>query len=471
MAVELAITFPLGRYHATPWGRSANEGEVEWPPSPFRILRALYATWKNRVPDLSDELVLGLLDELCVEPHYLVPAHAGAHTRHYLPGTAHREGVSTDTTKVIDAFVSLPLDGELVVRWEIDLAPERFDALATLADHLSYLGRAESICTARARVSGDDLPPGLLTALPLDSGGSDCLDLYLPERPLDEVALTVTTAHLRGSRKSLEPPGVRRVRYPRPIEARRPSRQAPPDRAPVDAVRWALVTNTHPSTFAAVAWTDTLRRASLSVYGGRDKRAAPPVLSGKSGSDGRRAEEQHQHVHWLALPDGERPYLTSVVAWAPAGFDDDVLDALTSVRHLSSRGIRDVHSAGLAVEGYGRSADVLPEVVGPSRVWRSLTPFAPSRHQHRNQGREEFLFESVNRELHHRSMPEAAVSLIDGPWPKFRSYRPNHERLNDQRRTAGLELRFAEPVQGPVCLGALSHFGLGLFVPFAGPRS
>lgn len=471
MAVELAIRFPLGRYHATPWGRSANEGEVEWPPSPFRILRALYAVWKNRVPDLSDELVLGLLDELCVEPQYLVPAHAGAHTRHYLPGTAHREGVSTDTTKVIDAFVSLPLDGELVVRWEVDLNSEQFDTLATLADHLSYLGRAESICTAVAREGLDDPPPGLLAALPLDSGSGDCLDLYLPVRPLNEAALTVTTTHLRGSRKSLEPPGMRRVRYPRPTEARRPPRQAPPERAPVDTVRWALVTNTHPSIFASVAWADTLRRASLSVYGGRDKREAPPVLSGKSGSGGRQAEDQHRHVHWFALPDGERPYLTSVVAWAPAGFDDEVLDALTSVRHLSSRGIRDVHSAGLAVEGYGRSVDVLPEMVGPSRVWRSLTPFAPGRHQHRNQDQEEFLVESVNRELRHRAMPVAEVSLIDGPWPRFRSYRPNHERLHDQRRTAGLELRFAVPVQGPVCLGALSHFGLGLFSPVVESRS
>ena len=41
----LQLSFPAGRFHATPWGRHVNEGAVEWPPSPWRIVRALIATW------------------------------------------------------------------------------------------------------------------------------------------------------------------------------------------------------------------------------------------------------------------------------------------------------------------------------------------------------------------------------------------------------------------------------------------
>ena len=48
----LAFRFPLGRYHANPWDRAVNEGATEWPPSPWRILRALVATWHTRWPDL-----------------------------------------------------------------------------------------------------------------------------------------------------------------------------------------------------------------------------------------------------------------------------------------------------------------------------------------------------------------------------------------------------------------------------------
>ena len=36
----IEIHSPAGRFHATPWGRHVNEGAVEWPPSPWRFLRA-----------------------------------------------------------------------------------------------------------------------------------------------------------------------------------------------------------------------------------------------------------------------------------------------------------------------------------------------------------------------------------------------------------------------------------------------
>ena len=40
----LTFTFPGKRYHATPWGAPVNEAQVEWPPSPWRVCRALLAT-------------------------------------------------------------------------------------------------------------------------------------------------------------------------------------------------------------------------------------------------------------------------------------------------------------------------------------------------------------------------------------------------------------------------------------------
>ena len=49
LLIELA--FPAGRYHATPWGRHVNEGVCEWPPSPYRLVRALYDAWKRKRPD------------------------------------------------------------------------------------------------------------------------------------------------------------------------------------------------------------------------------------------------------------------------------------------------------------------------------------------------------------------------------------------------------------------------------------
>ena len=47
MSTDLHFYFPFGRYHATPWDRAANDGSVEWPPAPWRILRTLYVVWVN----------------------------------------------------------------------------------------------------------------------------------------------------------------------------------------------------------------------------------------------------------------------------------------------------------------------------------------------------------------------------------------------------------------------------------------
>ena len=40
-------------------GRHVNEGQIELPPSPWRLLRAFYAVWTSRLPDL-DEATVGM---------------------------------------------------------------------------------------------------------------------------------------------------------------------------------------------------------------------------------------------------------------------------------------------------------------------------------------------------------------------------------------------------------------------------
>ena len=92
MTATLGISFPWGQYHATPWGRNVNEGVAEWPPSPWRLLRALYSTWKNRLPYLGDDVVLDLLENLSGAPLFSLPLHRETHTRHYYPDEGHRLG-------------------------------------------------------------------------------------------------------------------------------------------------------------------------------------------------------------------------------------------------------------------------------------------------------------------------------------------------------------------------------------------
>src|SRR5438552_10974398 len=83
--LAIAINFPAGRYHATPWGKHVNEGVPEWPPSPWRLLRALVATWKRKCDHLTEQQVRRVLAPLLEPPCFHLPPGRAAHTRHYMP--------------------------------------------------------------------------------------------------------------------------------------------------------------------------------------------------------------------------------------------------------------------------------------------------------------------------------------------------------------------------------------------------
>src|SRR5579875_3886216 len=109
MPVIIKLTFPAGRYHATPWGRHVNEGVPEWPPSPWRLLRALVAVWRRTCPeDFSEAQVRRILGTLVEPPHFRLPPYRVAHTRHYMPWE--KKGPA-DRTLVFDTFVAVERPG------------------------------------------------------------------------------------------------------------------------------------------------------------------------------------------------------------------------------------------------------------------------------------------------------------------------------------------------------------------------
>jgi CRISPR-associated protein Csb2 len=114
MPVTLKLTFPAGRYHATPWGRHVNEGVPEWPPSPWRLLRALIATWRRKCSDLSEAAVRRVVDQLVRPPYFHLPPARVAHTRHYMPWE--KKGPA-DRTMVFDTFVVVGRCNPLLVHW------------------------------------------------------------------------------------------------------------------------------------------------------------------------------------------------------------------------------------------------------------------------------------------------------------------------------------------------------------------
>lgn len=141
----IAIRFPARRYHATPWDAHVNEGRIEWPPCPWRLLRAMIAVgynklgWKDSLPDDAASLIEKLAGNL---PTYHLPQATETHTRHYMPA---RDGKAERPVKVFDAFLRfVDRHAKLLVRFDVTLTEQEEEILKQLASGMAYLGRAES---------------------------------------------------------------------------------------------------------------------------------------------------------------------------------------------------------------------------------------------------------------------------------------------------------------------------------------
>ena len=140
----LEILFPAGRYHATAWGRNVNEGEPEWPPSPFRLARALVDMRFRRHADIGDEQLQNALLLLGGSPRFSLPPFGKSTVKYYQD-----QGKNPlERQPVLDAFVCVCKEDALYM----DLPMARSEAFLTLEKlllSLPYLGRSESWISAR----------------------------------------------------------------------------------------------------------------------------------------------------------------------------------------------------------------------------------------------------------------------------------------------------------------------------------
>jgi CRISPR-associated protein Csb2 len=471
----LALRFPLGRYHANPWDRAVNEGASEWPPSPWRILRALVATWYTRWPALPAADIDPVLGALAGPPSYQTPAAGTGHTRHYLPDLAHRKAERGNTDLTLDPFLTVSRHADIRVRWAAELTAGQRQVLAKLAELIPYLGRSESVCQARLLDPDEEPPAGGTWWHPEATGGPDRTRLLAPVLPFDRRVLEATTADVRKQRRTL-PPGTRWVTYTAtaPVAGKKTAVPKPHKVKPPTAIRFAVTGRAPVQLTHGVLIADEAHR----IAGKRLEKARIPDQRRREIMGTRGAASDHRHAHWIPVGDpGESPpSVQHLVMWAPCELNAEEIGALLNLGTVSgkrggedgyeARGFPEVH---LLFQAAGRVEDVVPELCPdpPARLWRSVTPYLPVRYWHRDrETAEEFLAADIAVELRYRRLPGAVtVSLAEpsaGRVNQFRRYRIG-EKLQQSRTGVGLRLTFAEPVHGPLALGQLSHFGFGIF--------
>lgn len=464
MSTALEVRFLAGRFHATPWGRHVNEGALEWPPAPWRILRALAAGLARSGADMAT--CRRALEPLLAAPSYHVREASAAHIRHYMPWEKQRG--KPERVLVFDTFVVTP--DPVVVVW--DATHPDPNLLARALDAVGYLGRSQSWTELRL-VEPPPAPPNCTALAPGErpGEGEEAVFLLAPD-PADPRAavdsLFATTDEVRN--QGLErPPATRWVRYRRPRivldPLPKPGRPRTGGATPTVALYLVESTAAPPLT-EALTVAELLRRSAMAWYGRLNEGEVSPVLSGKDAAG--RPLEGHRHASYLAVDEDSDRRIDRLVVYAPAGLGPGERQALGAVRTLRpGRGRPDVN---LHLVGFGSPEQFSSRVFGPTARWRSHTPFLLVRHpKFRGQGESKRLVddpvEQVVLELERRGLPQPLVCRpVRGAqfrWLEFRTHRRGDA---GPPGAWGFELEFSEPVLGPISLGRLSHFGLGLFV-------
>lgn len=435
--LEIELGFPAERFHATPWDHHVNEGVVEWPPSPWRLLRALVATWHlksiERERDFAEEdearlrrLIWALAE---VPPLYVLPEGVPAHTRHFMPL------YKQSTTKVFDTFLDIGQQ-PLVIRWPaIDLAAGERELLERLIGRLGYLGRAESWVEGVVRTKAGDKDADVVPLTATEDSQTERVEIVrvlapvpageyaawraaelhrrqergladkqaraearnraperarltakerqkiasaLPESLFE--ALQVDTSELRKAGWSY-PPGSRWLNY------RRPAGKINPRPAPRQArrgsenkrivARFALASAAPPRLTDALSVAEKLRQGLLSQGGN------VPVFTGKT-VDGKPLRG-HRHAFILPEANGRHGHVTHCTVYAEMAFESNALRALHRLTNVWGHGGHDIQTVLIGVgspesfAGQDLEAGQCPLLI-ESPVWISRTPFVPTRH-------------------------------------------------------------------------------------------
>lgn len=137
--IRISVRFTAGQYSARPWGARGGDGGHEWPPSPFRIVRAATAAWKYNLPDIAEERVHAAVRRLASElPVFCLP-RAGR-----IAGRGAAKGGAPPAPWRID-----PREVLHVVWQGAALSAGEEATLSAILARVPYLGRTDSWCEMR----------------------------------------------------------------------------------------------------------------------------------------------------------------------------------------------------------------------------------------------------------------------------------------------------------------------------------
>ena len=463
----------------------------DWPPQPDRIFSAFVAAWAARGQDKREEEALRWLEKLPVPRLLASDAEPRTGALVFVPPNDPRSNKKKTAKGVLPPLrgrqprrfpAARPHDAIVRLLWNA-VAPEGeiLTALQRLAGDVAYVGHSASLTRCRFLLDQDVSDPG---------------EARLPERRVYCGRFDELCQNFEAGRRPL--PGTRVAPVP----------EAKWEQANIFSDRWLIlehVAGDMPDIRACGLVAKTLRDALLDGYGriGLGK-AIPEIVSGHS-PDGKPSRAPHLAVVPLAFAgfphaDGHMMGFALVPPRDSTILDDENFQkALRKLAPIDEDGRRiltlktkkgmpsgDAFSITLSptfeVPANKRSLD--PALyIRPARTFATVTPIVLDRHlKAKGAAQQEEIATQIVAACRNVGLPEPEAvvadkhSAIEGapaaypsakspPWMRWRQ----PPSLASRQLTHAV-IRFAQPVEGPVILGAGRFIGLGLCRPLDAER-
>lgn len=452
---SITVHFPLGTFQA-----NSNEdlSETEWPPHPSRLFAGLVSIAETA----ADVAALEWLERL--DPPTIVasgPQDVGvaARSNYVVTNVVDRKGRSHLSSPARagsgrrDWLSVAPADDDVSYVWTTS-DPVHLDALRQMCRRLPYLGRSTSPVVAWVdddpSVDGDrawvpDPDGGAVLSVP-SPGFLEALELAFQN---DQRSWSVSRAQRTYRAPGQAPP-------PEPDDNAIPFR----DR---EWIAFAIDGRRRLPYSALVAFTDRFRSAAMAVLGDD----APPILHGHARNG---AAPPAERVMFLGLPWVEHRNADGRILGFAVSIPKDHEDrgliyrALVDIEQLAHPRLGKVRLTRRHVDGVWTLNPA--RWTRPSPQWVTAYPAVLDRYVRK---------------------PEQVTPIIEGmcervglpaptgidwstspliPGPDRLLARHTVRRQDDHvRKFFHIRLRFAEPVAGPIVLGQMRHFGLGLMLP------
>ncbi len=476
--IAFKITLLSGRYHSTPWGRNVNEGIPEFPPSPYRIARAIIDSWLRKRPSWDISTLETIIEKLSENlPVFSTPRFSEGVILSFMSQNLKD---STQKQLIYDGFISTNPEDPIYVIWkDVEFTETEVQKLEEILSLINYLGRSDSWVKietlkdlkefgGRINVEPlqdlnyfDDNKEKVKVAVPIAKK-----DYKYMEKAewFDALMLTTSDTIYRG----ISSPYALKFTYyliEKPEIKEDKSNKSLAGRLKVKNFLYSIDSKVPPMATDSLIIAERIHKKINGIYGKMSNKARSVNLSGIN-PDGS-ISKGHRHIFILPLDLNNNGRISHILIRNKEYFTQTELLALDHTRSIwQSNGRPDIK---LIPEEWGEDHEI--SVIQKSKRFKSVTPVVLTRHYRKGRGDYYgWLGNELIHELANHGLPKPiSFKLLDKSSKNGHSYYWldfKRNRKDDPVNLGyGFEVVFEDYLLGPFSIGYGAHFGLGTFMP------